>query len=212
MKLTKFVHACVLVEDEEHFALFDPGNYSWESGLFPLNRLAKLDYVIITHEHADHYSKPFVEALAQKFPEATFFSTQEVVSRLKQSGVTKALSLSHEDVTLKALEHESAAPLAPLPMCQNVAVIYKNKISHPGDSHHLTETKDILFLPIDAPWGSTVDAVRLADHLKPKVIVPVHDAMWNESWRVSMYDRLEAYFARQEIRFVKTVDGQPFEI
>jgi L-ascorbate metabolism protein UlaG (beta-lactamase superfamily) len=212
MKLTKFVHACVLVEDDEHVTLFDPGEFSWASGLFKLDSLTKLDYVIITHEHEDHFSLAFVQAILQKFPEVHFFVTYPLVAKLKTMGAKNVQSSSSENVEIAPLAHASMSPLTPDPNVPNMVVHYKNRISHPGDSHQLYQTKDILFLPLTGPWGATIDAVRMADKLKPKVIVPIHDWMWKNDWRAAMYGRIESYFKEQGIRFVKTVDGEPFEV
>jgi L-ascorbate metabolism protein UlaG (beta-lactamase superfamily) len=212
MKLTKFAHACVLAEDEQHTALFDPGEFAWGSGKLSLTSLPKLDYVLITHEHFDHFSEPFVKAIHARFPDVMFFSTQSVVATLKGWGIEKALSLSHENVELQSLNHESMEPLSPAPQVQNVATHYKDIISHPGDSHHLTKSHDVLFLPVSGPWGATIDAIRMAVKLKPKTIVPVHDWMWNDQWRATMFDRMEAFFAESEIRFVKPVIGELFEV
>jgi len=212
MKLTKYVHACVLVEDDQLTTLFDPGQFSLESGLFDVNKLEKLDFVVITHEHFDHFYEPFVQVLVQKFPDVQFLSTPEVVRKLLNLGITNALNDSNDFVKLSPLNHDSMEPLNPGPMCQNVAVNYKEKISHPGDSHHLADSKEVLFLPLAGPWGSTIEAVRMAVKLRPKVIVPIHDWMWNDKWRNTMYDRMEVFFAEQDIRFVKTTDGESFQV
>jgi L-ascorbate metabolism protein UlaG (beta-lactamase superfamily) len=212
MKLTKFVHACVLVEDGEHVALFDPGQFSYESGLINLSELPKLDFVLITHEHFDHFYEPFIQEIIKQFPDVTFYTNPEVAKKLVDLGAANVKTESDEIVELKHLEHQSMAPLAPLPMCDNVEIHYKNLISHPGDSHQLEITKDILFLPLAGPWGSAIDAVRMADKLKPKVIVPIHDWMWNDTWRSTMYDRLENYFSEQVIKVIKPVDGQTLEV
>jgi L-ascorbate metabolism protein UlaG (beta-lactamase superfamily) len=212
MKLTKFVHACVLVEDDQHTALFDPSEMSWDSGLIKLEEWPKLDYVIITHEHGDHFSEDFCSAIIQKFPNVQFVAAEPVAAKLTELGAKNVNTSSVENVEVAPLAHASMSPLAPDPNVPNIAVHYKNKISHPGDNHALTTTKEILFLPLAGPWGATIDGVRMADKLKPKVIVPIHDWMWNDDWRRSMYDRMADYFQQQDIRFVKTVDGEPFEV
>ena len=210
MKLTKFIHACVLVEDDKYSALFDPGEFSFDS--FPLDSLLKLDYVLITHEHPDHFSERFIKAIYSKFPDVQFFSTGEVVKKLQALGINKVSIDSDEIVSLSPLEHASMAPLSPLPMCQNVAIHFNNKVSHPGDSHHLTESRDILLMPLAGPWGAAIEGIRMAMKLKPKVVVPIHDWMWNNTWRQNMYDRLETFFQKEGVLFLKTTDGQTYEV
>ena len=210
MKLTKFVHACVLVEDERHTALFDPGDFSWASGLFNISQLNRLDKIIITHEHSDHFSLDFVKALVAKFPDVSISTTQEVIDQLQKVGIKKASDKSDKLTDIKYLAHESMEPLAP-PPCQNVRVHYKGKVTHPGDSHHLEDTKDILLLPVAGPWGATIESLRMADKLTPKTIVPIHDWMWNDDWRNTMYGRFKQFFKERQVRFIKPKDGEMFE-
>lgn len=212
MKLTKFQHACVLVEDDQHTALFDPGEFARQSGVLNIDILTKLDFVLITHEHFDHYDEELITQIIAKFPVVKFYTNPSVAKILSELGASNVVIESDEIVELKALEHQSMAPLSPLPMCDNIEIHYKGLISHPGDSHQLVSSKDILFVPLAGPWGATIDGIRMADKLKPKYILPVHDWMWNDSWRTSMYDRIEAYFASQNIKVLKPIDGKPIEL
>lgn len=212
MRLTKFVHACVLVEDGDTTILFDPGQFSWESSLVNLDDWPQVDFICITHEHFDHFSLPFVEAVIKKFSGAQILSTASVVEQLKKVGMQQVNSESKNDIRLEKLEHDSMAPLNPGPNVENIAIHYKDSISHPGDSHHLTKSGNVLFLPLAGPWGSAINAVRMADDLKPQVIVPIHDWMWNDKWRQTMYERMDHYFAGQNIKFLKPVDGQVIEV
>ncbi|MDO8655088.1 MAG: MBL fold metallo-hydrolase, partial [bacterium] len=51
MKITKYVHSCLLVEEQGKTALIDPGNYTFQSKALDLRYIEKLDFVLITHEH-----------------------------------------------------------------------------------------------------------------------------------------------------------------
>jgi L-ascorbate metabolism protein UlaG (beta-lactamase superfamily) len=212
VKLTKYVHACVLIEDDQHTALFDPGDFTYKSGLLNIDKIPKLDFVLITHEHFDHFSEPLIQQIIAKFPEVIFYTNQSVAGLLNNLGAKNVKTESDDVVSLKQLEHQSMDPLAPVPSCENVEIHYKNFISHPGDSHQLQKSLPILFVPLAGPWGATIDGVRMADRLKPKVIVPVHDWMWNDEWKGSMYSRIEEYFSALNVRVLKPVDGQTIEI
>ncbi|RTK94956.1 hypothetical protein EKI60_00660 [Candidatus Saccharibacteria bacterium] len=85
-------------------------------------------------------------------------------------------------------------------------------MTDPGDTHDFSSTNDILLLPVQAPWGTTIRAIELGMELKPKYIVPIHDWMWNEDWRNNVYQRMEAIFADTSTTFLQPVDGQPLEI
>jgi L-ascorbate metabolism protein UlaG (beta-lactamase superfamily) len=131
--------------------------------------------------------------------------------KLEDMGIKNATEEPDDYVKVTYLAHESMAPLNPNTP-QNIMVHYKNAITHPGDSLQLKKTKDILFLPLAGPWGSAIGAVRMAERLRPKTIVPIHDWMWNEEWRSTMYKWLEQFFGEMGIRFIPAVDGKAFEV
>lgn len=207
MKITKFVHSCLLVEMPapiNRTALFDPGVMS-EAAL-NIDELLFLDDIIITHEHSDHFSLGLVKQLVAKFPAVRITSTPPVVKQLTEAGV----AASDQPVTGLVFfdaPHESVAPLWPRP--ESVGVHYLDRLTHPGDSHHFGETMAVLALPVTAPWGSTIAAVNLAIKLRPKFVVPIHDWHWRDEARTQMYDSLERAFAQAGITFLKLEDGKP---
>lgn len=207
MKITKFVHSCLLVEMPEpvnRTALFDPGTMSEEA--LDVDALEYLDDIIITHKHNDHLSMDLIKKLVAKFPEVRITAPQEVVDQLKEQGIAATSQLS-DGITFFEAPHESVAPM--FPDCQEIGVHYLDTLSHPGDSHSFHETKAVLALPVQAPWGSTVNAVNLALELKPRYIVPIHDWHWRDEARQQSYDSLEKLFQEHNITFLKMETGQP---
>jgi hypothetical protein len=85
-------------------------------------------------------------------------------------------------------------------------------LTHPGDSTHVQKSESILCVPLGGPWGATIEGVRLGERLGPHIILPIHDWMWNDAWKKSMYDRLEAYYASKRQQFIKLQDGVPAEL
>lgn len=207
MKITKFVHSCLLVEMPERTVLFDPGVMS--QAALDIARLRYLDDICITHEHADHLSLPLLKQLVQKFPDARVSSTAAVVAILANEGII-ATDQPPEGMTFFESSHEPGEPLFPTP--DQTGVHYQDLLTHPGDSHSFTETKAVLALPVTAPWGSTVSAVSLALELKPRYVVPIHDWHWRDEAREQTYDALETLFARQGITFLKLRTGEPVAV
>lgn len=211
MKITKYVHACLLVETENQTILVDPGQFSWESGFFELEDLEKLDTVVITHEHFDHFHQPFIEAVLHKFPEVKIVSTPTVVKKLRELGATHASSESAPEVEVFSVnQHASLEPIGVAP--ENIAVHVADTLTIGGDRHDLEESRNVLALTVTAPWGSMINAAGMAQRLKPKKIIPVHDWHWNEQAREGAYSTLEGFFANQNIEFIKVRDGQAIEV
>lgn len=210
MKITKFVHSCLLVEMPDpvnRTALFDPGVMS-EPAL-DVNALEYLDDIIITHYHSDHMSVPLIKRLVAKFPDVRITAPSDACQQLKEQGIT-ASDQAGEGIVFFDSPHESVAPMFPQP--EEIGVHYLDKLSHPGDSHSFHETKAILALPVQAPWGSTVRAVNLALELKPQHVIPIHDWHWRDEAREQTYSSLEQLFAASGITFHKMQTGKPVVI
>lgn len=210
MKITKLVHSCLLVEvpaPVNRTTIFDPGVMSRK--FIDVGSLKWLDDIIITHEHSDHMDVDKIKELLQKFPSARITGSLGVVDRLAAEGINAA-SDPPEGITLFEAPHEAVEPLSKKP--EAIGVHYLDTLSHPGDSLHFNETKQILALPVTAPWGATVDAVNLALRLKPKYIIPIHDWHWRDEARELMYDGMAKVFARAGIEFMKMKTGEPVVI
>lgn len=208
MKITKFVHSCLLIEELDKTILIDPGNYTFEEKALDLGSIPTLDYLLITHEHQDHMYIPLIKEIVQKFPAVKMISNSSVAGILRNEGITVDTQ-SDQLIQLETIPHDKNFMG---PTVQNTIFTIGGRLTHPGDSHHFAKTSEILALPVTAPWGSTAGAVELAEKLKPKIIIPIHDWHWNEKARENMYKRLEDYFASMEIKFLGLETGKEVEI
>lgn len=212
MKITKFIHSCLLVEMPEpvnRTALFDPGELS--EAVIDVGQLVYLDDIIITHQHYDHLSVPLIKQLVGKFPSVRITAPSDVVALLSAEGIT-ASDQPSAGIAFFDSPHAQIQPFFVAEPPQQIGVHYLDMLSNPGDSHNFNETKPILALPVQAPWGSTRRAVELALELKPRHILPIHDWHWSDEARQGSYDRLEQLFAKQDITFHKLETGQPIVI
>lgn len=210
MKITKFVHSCLLVEMPEpvnRTALFDPGVMSSEA--LRGHRFEYLDDIIITHSHEDHFDIETVKWLVQQFPEVRITAPADVVATLESERVA-ASDQSSDGIVFFDSPHENVEPLFPRP--QELGVHYLDLLSHPGDSHSFTETKRILALPVTGPWGSHIRAINLALELKPEHILPIHDWHWNDQARQSSYAKMDQVFADNGMHFYPLQTGEPVVI
>jgi L-ascorbate metabolism protein UlaG (beta-lactamase superfamily) len=208
MVIRKYLHSCLLLEVAGKTVLFDPGNFTYEAKVFPLETLSSLDYVLITHEHPDHFHLPFLQEILQKFPDITIISNQAVVDLLAIQNIS-ASTAENDFIFMDAVPHELLWDKKP-PM--NTKFDLFETFTHPGDSHHFASSTAILALPLQAPWGSTAEAVALALRLAPKHIIPIHDWHWREEVRMGMYTRLKTFFAKQNIIFHSAETGVAIHI
>jgi hypothetical protein len=146
-----------------------------------------------------------------RFPDVRITAPQEVVDELQKNGL-KATSAQSDGIAFFDSPHEPIRPVFDADPPQELGVHYLNMLSDPGDSHSFNETKAILALPVQAPWGSEVDAITLALRLKPRHIIPIHDWHWNEQARQAEYERLEKTFGAADITFHKMETGVPIVI
>lgn len=212
MQITKYVHSCVLVETEQRVALFDPGSYSWDSGKFDVDTIDRIDRIVITHEHPDHCHPPFLQAVLKRFPQAHIVCNSSVQQVLESAGIS-AMFRGNQTACTRPFE----APHEKLPMLsvespQNTGYHFVERFTHPGDSHHFTETKPVLALPVTAPWGSTTAAIELAVRLKPQYVLPIHDWHYREEARLRLYELIEKPLADEEIQLLKVEDGVPLSV
>jgi L-ascorbate metabolism protein UlaG (beta-lactamase superfamily) len=209
MKITKYVHSCLLVEMPEPInrtALFDPGDFS--VGALDIDALKFLDDIIITHGHSDHFNLSFIQKLVAKFPSVHITAPPEVVESLAAANI-EASSQASDGIVFFDSPHEVIKPFYAYDPPQEIGVHYLDTLSHPGDSHNFHQTMPILALPVQAPWGSTNNAVKLGLTLKPKYILPIHDWHWSEEARAASYSLMEQVFAGEGIVFLKLQTGVP---
>lgn len=209
MKITKFIHSCLLVETPDRAAIFDPGVMSAEALGAAIPGMTRLDDIFITHVHPDHCDPALIKKLREKFPGVRITGPAEVVSALAAEDID-ASDQAPQGVEFFDSPHETGSPLFATP--EEKGFHYLGVLSDPGDSHSFKETKAILALPVQAPWGSSRNALNLALGLKPQHVLPIHDWHWSDAAREQMYGRFDHVLGEQGIMFHKLETGQPVEI
>lgn len=210
MKITKYVHSCLLIESAGRTALFDPGNFSYDAGFFSPVEFKALDDIIITHEHTDHCHIPLIQELVKTFPNVTITTIPNVASKLTALGFSNVKTENNSDIRMFNVNHEAVEPLGQAPA--NAGFHYLDKLTNPGDGYGFTQSKDVLVLPVTAPWGCIVKSAGLILQLKPKFVVPVHDWHWNPTARQQAYATMQDFCAQNGVTFLSLVDGRTEEI
>jgi L-ascorbate metabolism protein UlaG (beta-lactamase superfamily) len=185
MKITKYAHSCLLIEVDEAKILTDLG--SWNS---EVPEISHLSAILITHEHADHFDIEKLKALIYTNPQAKLITHAAVGAKLQEGGIEYTSIESGERVQVSGVSIEScgtdhAIIYGSTSPCRNTGYLIADKFYIPGDALHDTPSKqiEVLALPTGGPWMKVSEAVDYAKSLKPKVVIPIHDAMYTEEVR-----------------------------
>ena len=147
--------------------------------------MPKADYLLVTHEHQDHFDKEAIRLLSD---ENTQFITNarcaDMMSygQVMSNGDTQALS---EEITLEAVPAynttEGRTQFHPKGRDNGYVLTLDGlRIYIAGDTEDIPEmaqlgTIDIAFLPCNQPYTMTTDQlVRAARVIKPRVLFPYH--------------------------------------
>src|SRR6478609_6851453 len=133
MRLTKYGHACVRIEHAEGAVLIDPGMFSGPEVV------AGVSALLITHEHADHFTEGQVRAAVEANPGLRVYTNSSVARQLDGIGAKvtvvgdgDAFDLDGLPVTVHGEWH--AEIHADIPRIPNIGFLLGGRAFHPGDA------------------------------------------------------------------------------
>src|ERR1700712_2074674 len=153
MRITKFGHACVRVETGEHRIVLDPGGFTEPEAVDGATA------VLITHEHADHYSADHLRRT-----DAPIHTIGAVAARIREEAPDVAERVSIVEpgqeldpgVPTRVVGEKHAVIHPEMQHFDNSGYLLEVEdltIYHPGDSLTLPGGEvDLLLLPVSAPW------------------------------------------------------------
>lgn len=207
MKISKFLHCCLVFEDNGYQLLFDPGKFSFAEGKVTPDDFAGVDAIIITHIHPDHLDIENLKKIVE-LSGAPVYTNDEVGEALTKAGLSyqtvKEGTFELGPFKLQAfpVQHE---PLLDNPIPQMTGFIINDKVLHPVDSMEtrLTEFTDIevLIMVTMAPFANELRIAGFADRVRPKQILPVHDGYAKEFFLKQRYDNYQQHFEKSGIKF-----------
>ena len=183
MKLTKYGHACFVVEEQGQKLIVDPGSLTPEFGDLDLNDVAG---VVITHVHFDHYNTEHLAAIMARNPSAQIFGTAQVAQAVPTMPITAVKGGGAETVgpfTLNFFGEMHALVYNSLPQDQNVGVLINSKLYYPGDSFTVPGMPvEVLAAPVSGPWLKLRETLDFVKQVHPtQTFFPTHDALLSEA-------------------------------
>jgi len=182
MRLTKFGHACVRLEQDDRVLVIDPGTWSETESLDHVGAVS----VLVTHEHADHIDIDKLVAARKANPALTVYTNAalaEKLDRLEGAVTTVAVgqTFTASGFSVRVVGGAHAEIYDGLPGCANVGFIVDENVYHPGDSVFVPAEKvRTLLVPASAPWLKLREAIDFVRGVAAERAFPVHDAMLNE--------------------------------
>ncbi len=184
IKFYSLMHACIrIVYDGEEIQI-DPvrqlGNRTIDYGSMP-----KANYILVTHEHQDHYDKGAIDMLTDA---STKFITNKRCAELYGKGQVMANgdeATISSDITIEAVPAynttEGRQKFHPKGRDNGyIITLDGTRIYIAGDTEDIPEMAnikdiDIAFMPCNQPYTMTVEQLlEAAKTVKPKVLFPYH--------------------------------------
>jgi len=210
MKITKYQHACLVIEKEGATLVVDPGSYTHDF-IIP----KRVDGIIITHEHTDHFDEKLVQAILLAHPKAVIVAHESISGRFTNFTTIAAKLGETSQVGPFALRffggtHATIADSIPVP--PNLGVLVDNRFYYPGDSFVVPDGVQVqeLALPASAPWLKISDAMTFLAQVRPRYAFPTHDAILSTEGK-QLADRLLGAVASGQGTQYKRLDGVTVE-
>ena len=173
MRITKYEHAALLLTVGDENLVIDPGSF-----LTP-PEFSDVVAVVITHEHADHWTPEQLRRILDKNPDAQIIGPQGVADAAGEFEVEVVKAGDTVQAGPFALEFfggEHAVIHESLPGIDNLGVLVNDELYYAGDSYTVPGVEvGTLAAPVGAPWLKIGDAMDYVLAVKPKRAFYTHD-------------------------------------
>lgn len=207
MKISKYLHSCLLFELDGYQLLFDPGRFSFAEGLVTAQMFGDVQSIVITHIHPDHFDIDILKNIVE-LSNAAIITNSQVGRELDKINLKYILL---EEGTHRAgpfklqafpVRHEL---IMDNPLPQMTGFLINNRVLHPVDSMEdkLLNFKgiELLIMVTMAPFANEPTISAFADELHPKQIFPVHDGYAKDFFILQRYAAYKKHFDNQGIKF-----------
>lgn len=182
MKLTKFTHSCVRIEDDNDRRLvIDPGMFSEVE-----QALAGVDAVLITHQHPDHVDADRLAAAARANADLRIWAPADVADQLRSieafdgrvTTVGPGQALTAGGLPVRTYGGQHALIHSSVPVVSNICYLIGEAVYHPGDSYVVpTAEVQTLLVPLNAPWAKLSETLDFMISVRAPRAIGIHDAL-----------------------------------
>lgn len=191
MRVTKFEHASLRIDQNGETLLIDPGSFTT-----PLDDLGDVVAVVLTHEHPDHWTPEHLDRILRMAPGVPIFGPAGVARAAEGYEVTVVSPGETRTVggfTLRFFGGTHEIIHSSIPVIENVGVLVNNELYYPGDSYAVPEGVEVgtLAAPLGAPWLKIGEAIDYVLAVKPRRAFGTHDMTLSVAGKTMHRQRLE---------------------
>jgi L-ascorbate metabolism protein UlaG (beta-lactamase superfamily) len=188
--LTKLEHACLLLEEAGKTLIIDPGSFTT-----PLVGTSNVVAIVITHEHADHWTGDQLTRVIERNPDVRIFGPAGVAAAASDFDITVVRGgdeIEVEPFTLKFFGEKHAVIHRSLPIVDNVGVFVNDVLYYAGDSFTVPDvTVDTLAVPAGAPWLKISETMDYVEAVKPRRSFPTHEMVLSVAGKTMSNARIQ---------------------
>lgn len=191
MRVTKQEHACLIVESSGRTLVIDPGSFTTA-----LVGISGVVAIVITHEHADHWTADQLRLLLDRNPDAKLFGPEGVARAATDFDIMVVAdgdSIEVEPFSLRFFGEKHAVIHSSIPVVDNVGVLVNELLYYPGDSFTVPAgiEVDTLAAPVGAPWLKIGEAIDFVLAVKPRRTFATHEMVLSAAGKGMGGDRLK---------------------
>jgi L-ascorbate metabolism protein UlaG (beta-lactamase superfamily) len=186
MKLTKYTHACVRLEQDGRVLVLDPGTFSETA-----EALDGAQAVLITHEHGDHVDVPAMVNALRGSDSLAIFAPAGVAAHLREEAphaggrihtVEPGSSFDAAGFSVRSFGGQHALIHPQIPVVANIGYLVDGNVYHPGDSFIIPDGLSVqtLLVPVHAPWSKVSEVVDFVIAVRAPRAFQIHDALLND--------------------------------
>jgi len=211
MKVTKLEHAALVVDAGGKTLIIDPGSLTT-----PVIEPTGVVAIVITHEHADHWTPEQLARITSRNPDAMIIGPAGVAAAVADHAVTVVAAGDTIEVgpfTLTFFGERHAEIHESVPVPGNIGVLVNSSLFYPGDAFTVPGVPvDTLALPVSAPWLKLGEAMDYLAEVAPKRAFPTHDMILSVAGRTLHNARLAEVAQRVGTEYVPLEPSQSIDI
>lgn len=214
MRITKYEHACLVVEEDGATLVIDPGSFTRQ-----LEGLNGVVGVVITHEHADHWTPEQLRAILAENPNAVVMSTEATRAGAADAGIEvdvvgPGASRKVGPFDLRFFGGRHAIIHSSIPQIDNVGVLVNDALYYPGDSFAVPDGVAVraLAAPSSGPWMKVAETMDHVLAVAPDHVFPTHERINSEAGMALAHARLGWAAAQHGGEYHPLATGETLEI